>query len=250
MNSKLIDDFITAERFERYLLACKQITGAALDLYESNLLISKCFYPVLSILEVALRNRVNAVMTKYFNDGDWILNEKSRFMSHPSLAGKFIMRTQVEAVERMLLQKNLNVKLQIITELTLAFWVRLFQADHYKLLRAEPMKAFPHLPKGINRDDAHQMLKSILDFRNRVYHNEPICFGVDKRTNESIIDLSKLQEVYENLNTLLFWLGGNDLLHWVQDRFDKESLIREADRANKLITHFGKGRPFTLVRMP
>ena len=145
----------------------------------------------------------------------------------------------------MLLQKKLNVRLQIITELTLSFWIRLLQADHYGLLRAEPLKAFPYLPKGTNRHTVHQMLKSILDFRNRIYHNEPICFGVDKRTNQSVIDLSNMQEVYENLHTLLLWLGGKDLHDWVEDRFDKGAITGEANKVNELIRKLGTRRLFT-----
>jgi len=55
-----------------------------------------------------------------------------------------------------------------------------------------------------------------------------------------------MQEVYENLYILLFWLGGRDLQNWVQDRFDKGVLISEAESFNHLIRRIGGGHLFTL----
>lgn len=245
MSLTLIDDFVTPDRFGRYLFACKGNEGAALALYESNLLISKSFYPLLSMFEVALRNRLNDALSNYFGNSAWLIDEKSKFMSHPSLAQKFIAKNQVEAAEQKLLQKNVSIRSQLITELSLAFWVRLFQADHFKLLKAEPLKSFQHIPKSTNRDTVHRLLKSVLDFRNRIYHNEPICFGMDSRTNETIIDLSIAQRVYENVYTLLFWMGGNALQSWVENRLDQGGLVSELERANQIIRHTGQGRLFT-----
>lgn len=247
MTLTLIDDFVTPDRFGRYLFACKGNESAAFALYESNLLISKSFYPLLSMFEVALRNRLNTTLSNYFSNDAWLIGEKSKFMSHPSLAKKFIAKNQVEDAEKKLLQKNVNVRSQIITELPFSFWVRLFQADHFKLLKAEPLKSFHHMPKSTNRDTIHQLLKSVLDFRNRIYHNEPICFGVDSRTNETIIDLSMAQKVYESIYTLLFWMGGNTLQSWVENRLDIGTLIAESEKANQIIRHVGQGRLFTFL---
>lgn len=221
MNQYISDHFISQPRFERYLIACGKNTADAFDLYCSNLLVTKCFCPIMSVFEVALRNRLNAMLTGFFKDNDWILNQKNRFMSHPRLGKQFAARKQVETAEQSLIRKNLNVKTQIVTELTLGFWVRFFQSDHFGLLKAEPLKIFSNLPQGTKRDTIHKMLKAILDFRNRVYHNEPICFGIDVRRNQSIIDLTVAQDVYENIYTILFWIGGNNLSDWVQKTLTK-----------------------------
>lgn len=250
MRKAIINDIISEQRFDRYLEACRNNEAQAFEAYEANLLISKDFCPLLSVLEVALRNRLNVVLSQFFSDKDWILNQKRSFMSHPRLGKNFLTKNIVETAEKQIIRRGLNPRHQIITELTFAFWVRLFQADHFGLLKAEPRKVFDYMPKSTKSDKIHTMLKSVVDFRNRVYHNEPICFGLDKRTNESMLDLSVMQDVYENLYTLLFWLGSSDLPNWVQHKFDRESLIHEAKKVNEIILQIGKGRLFTLARMP
>ncbi|MFM9946880.1 MAG: hypothetical protein ACKV1O_02980 [Saprospiraceae bacterium] len=248
---RIINEFISIPRFEKYVISCGGDHDLAFELYNSNLLISKSFYPLLSVFEVSLRNRLDTILSTYFQDSDWILNQKSGFMSDTKLGKRFITRQQVHLGEESLKRKGVrNVRSQIVTELTLAFWVRLFQGDHFGLLKAEPKKAFLNIPRGTKRDVIHKTLKTVLDFRNRIYHNEPICFGTDIRLNKPMIDLIAVQDVYDSLYTALFWIGDKALLEWTQNEIDNKSMIYETEKVNEIIKKIGVGKPFTLPIMP
>jgi len=120
----------------------------------------------------------------------------------------------------------------------------------FGLLKAEPKKAFSNIPRGTKRDVIHKTLKTVLDFRNRIYHNEPICFGTDIRLNKPMIDLTKVQDVYDSLYTALFWIGGKALLEWTQNRIDGKSMIYETAKVNEIIKKVGVGKPFAIPITP
>ncbi len=248
MNKTIAQRFISTDRFDRYLQASNGDLTLAFEFYNCQMLLSGCFYPLLSIVEVALRNRLHETLGSHFADPDWILTQKTGFMAHPSFGKNQQTKRQVESAETMIRKKGKSVRHQIVTELTLAFWTRLFQADHFGLLKAAPMKIFDHLPRNTKRETAHGILKQLLDFRNRVYHNEPACFGIDRRTNRTFIDLTSVQATYDNLYTVFFWLGGNDLTDWVQNKIDQNSVFAQARKMNGLIAAIGIGKPFVFVK--
>jgi hypothetical protein len=75
----------SALRVERYLQATQHSAPRAIELYKLNLKLCQAFHPLLSILEVVLRNRINDVLSEHFDDTNWIINQKNGFMSDPSL---------------------------------------------------------------------------------------------------------------------------------------------------------------------
>lgn len=239
---------LSKPRFERYLSACNQNEQNALELYRLNLLICRSFYPLLSIFEVSLRNALDEVLSQHFNDKNWILNQRSKFMSHEKLKPHFIAKRQVDEAEKQLLHRRKNVNRQLITELTLAFWVRLFQADHFATLKAEPIKIFKKIPSNTKRDRVHEILKGILDFRNRIYHNEPICFGKDEKSQSVIIDMRQIQDVIQFFEIFFHWLGGERLTALVQYQAEIVALHHKIDDLNTLIHKIGKGIPMAYIK--
>src|SRR5690606_7063571 len=117
-------------------------------------------------------------ISTFFNDTDWIINQKRHFMSAPSLAGtSFFLRKEVERAEMKIRKKSKAVhSSKIIAEQNLGFWTSFFDPHHFKIIEGIPIKALPNKPKEINRQNIAFMLKEIREFRNRVYHHEPICF--------------------------------------------------------------------------
>lgn len=77
--------YFSAARINRYLIATGNSQKKAMKLYKANLKVSQTFHPVLGILEVTLRNRMNDVLSAHFSDSDWIINQRTGFMSDPSL---------------------------------------------------------------------------------------------------------------------------------------------------------------------
>lgn len=76
--------YISAPRINKYLIATGSKTKAV-KLYKANLKISQAFHPILGVMEVVLRNRLNTLISAHFSDPDWIINQKTGFMSDPSL---------------------------------------------------------------------------------------------------------------------------------------------------------------------
>lgn len=203
--------YFSYPRTERYLISTNYSNSKCIELYHSNLKVSESFYSLLSILEIILRNRINDILTNYFNDQHWITNQKNGFMSHKLLSieiethEKLIkhlyLKNEVLKSEKKL--KNRKQKItnsKILAEQTFGFWISFFEVHHYKILEGKPIQIFKNLPKNGNRKLILEKLNQIRHFRNRLYHNEPICF----RGNS--IDFNYTNEIYETIISLLNWI--------------------------------------------
>jgi hypothetical protein len=80
---------------------------------------------------------------------------------------------------------------------------------------------FPNKPAHINRLDIAKMLKDIREFRNRIYHNEAICF------NNINIDFTQAQNIKSDLLDLLDWMD-SDLKAYVVQFDEVDSRIASA----------------------
>lgn len=85
MNFRDFRQYFSAARTSRYLHATGNSTSKAVKLYKANLKISQAFHPLLGVFEVVFRNRLNDILTSHFTDADWIINQKTGFMSDHSL---------------------------------------------------------------------------------------------------------------------------------------------------------------------
>ena len=70
----------------------------------------------------------------------------------------------------------------------------------FKILGGSPIHAFKNLPKNMNRADISRRLNDIRVFRNRINHNEPICFKADQ------IDFLEMEKIYGLIHEVLDWL--------------------------------------------
>ncbi len=202
---------ISPIRLQRYLTATNQSKVRAMKLYEANLKVSQAFHPLLGLFEVVLRNNINTILENYFNDSDWIINQKGGFMNDPSLTyrqkqtGKKItndfLKNEVLKIEKKLRSRGIAITSgKIIAEQTFGFWTDLFAVHHYRLLKGKPIQIFTALPPNTNRNNIFGKLTKIRKFRNRIYHYEPICFS------SSQIDFKETVEVYQHLIQLFTWL--------------------------------------------
>jgi hypothetical protein len=227
--------FVSAPRLDRYLLATGNKKKRAVRLYKANLKISQAFLPILAILEVALRNRLNTMLTAHFSDPDWITNQKTAFMIDPSLQ-RFDLRTrrlvpnhtlrqQVEKAERKLRNAHVTITTgKVISEQTFGFWTEFFERAHYRILLGRPIQIFTNLPSGHGRQIAYDTLNNIRLFRNRLYHNEPICF------NGNAIDFQKAQDIHQSIRDVFSWCDP-ELLLWIKD---VDTVIGRINSAKKI----------------
>jgi hypothetical protein len=211
MKFKEFRHYFSSARINRYITATSNSSSRAIKLYKANLKISQCFHPLLGVLEVALRNRLSDVLSGFFSDPDWIINQKTGFMDAPSLTfiykknglqkkNDFLLREVRKAEKRLRKTGTPITSGKIIAEQTFGFWTDLFEVYHYKLLKGKPIQVFATLPTGYGRKEICEELDKIRRFRNRINHNEPVCFS---GTN---IDFTTALEVYNSIIDIMTWI--------------------------------------------
>lgn len=197
-----LEHFVSKPRLDRFLNACGNSKSKAQRLYIINLRVSQEAYPLLNLFEIFLRNAVNEKVSVYFTDTDWIVNQKSRFMSNPSLApSRYQMRNSVQKAENTIIAKGAIITSgKVIAEQTFGFWTSLFENHHFRLVGGAPLNSFPLKPAAVNRSVMATKLNEIRLFRNRIYHNEPICFLNNR------IDFAHVQSIIQTIYDLLSWI--------------------------------------------
>lgn len=224
MNINKLQQYLSSTRFNRFLQATNYSYSKAEKLYIANLNVAKSFYPILNLFEIALRNSIDSCLSAHFGDSDWIINQKNGFMSDKSLSSsRFYLKNSIGKAQKTILNKKVTVTSgKIIAEQSFGFWTSLFEKHHFKLIDGCVIQIFSNKPKHVNRNVLSKKLNNIREFRNRVYHNEPVCF------NGTNIDFTEANEVKNEIYDLLTWID-TDLATYVKnfDSIDDEiSLAR------------------------
>lgn len=215
MNFQKFEKLISSARYNRYLIAAANNPEKAQKLYLASLKVAQALHPLLGLTEIVLRNKIDQTLASYFNDPDWIINQISGFMSDPSLVktdpqtGRQIpdqwIKKEVNKARNRLNSSHTPVTVgKIISEQTFGFWTELFDTKYYRILAGRPIQIFSGLPATYGRREIAQDLNAIRRFRNRINHNEPICFGPTDN-----LDFTKTMEVYEALKNILRWLDAD-----------------------------------------
>lgn len=135
------------------------------------------------------------------------------------------LKNSVENSERRF--RRLRIPLtsgKIIADQTLGFWTDLFELSHYRILRGRPIQIFNHLPAGIGRIEVCDRLNKVRKFRNRINHNEPICFSGNN------IDFNYAEDVYNSIIELVSWIDP-ELIDWIKNM---DSVIIKINNAKKI----------------
>lgn len=162
-----LEEALSLERFNRYLEWAEGDRARAVELYTLNAKISERLYLPLHTLEVALRNRIHAVMTEahhenWFRDDIIILIEKQRDQ----------IISANEAIER---EKKPITAGRIVAALTFSFWTSMFGNDYENLWQTTLHKIGKRPDgKGFRRKEFSSPLTPIRVLRNRIAHHEPI----------------------------------------------------------------------------
>src|SRR5580658_3569348 len=127
MNKNYLEKVFSAERMQKYFV---RRSGSELSIlhYQCNIQVSEAFYPALSVLEVALRNSINRELTVKFDGSDWY----NHFSTVPGLNN---LLQEISAAQYQIARRHeLVTPSKIVAELTLGFWVRLFNAEYERVL--------------------------------------------------------------------------------------------------------------------
>lgn len=189
---------------ERYFILYPNDESRAVKHYQSNIKLTEAFYTSLSVLEVALRNALSRELKTMTGRDDWY----AIFANTPGLTNlnKYITQASKQIAGR---HEQITTS-KIIAELTLGFWVSLLNAEYERLLWKDLRRAFPYIPKkDRKRKNVSAPLNRFRAFRNRVFHNESICWN-----------MKKVQEIHDELLLVLEWIN-KDLPEWLTeiDRF-------------------------------
>lgn len=211
MKYSKLEYYLSQPRLQRFLSATGNSQTKAQKLYRINLRVSQAFYPVLNLFEIFLRNTIYYHVSSHFSNPNWIVSEKTGFMSHPTLApSRYFLKMSIQKAENTIRRKGSAVSSgKVIAEQSLGFWTSLFDTHHYRLIGGSPIHAFPNKPAYANRNLINQKLNKIREFRNRIYHNEPICF------NNINIDFTEAHDIKSDIYELLNWIDA-DLPDYVE----------------------------------
>lgn len=187
----------------------------AIKLHHQMLSVASALMPVTGLLEICLRNAIDAKLKELFAVDDWLQNPPPPFIwKRAELSSinraKRQMRKAAYAkknqYEKSLLDTlaypngsppNLShqdrvrarqnqipiISGQLITQLTLTFWKSLLSSDYETSLWNTSLKRiFPN--KGIKRSDIARQMEVIYQTRNRIAHHEPVY---DKRLTNTLL---------------------------------------------------------------
>lgn len=202
MRTNLRYTYLSRPRYNRYLHATSNNRNRAKRLYNANMKLAQAFHPILSQFEVIFRNALSHKMEVHFSDKDWIINQKTGFMNHPSLrTSHHFLKKSVKKTEDKLTRKSITITSgKIIADQSFGFWVSFLAPHHYALIRGQAIYVFPHKPRTENRASIYSKLADILEFRNRVNHCEPICF------NGTTINCNDAMNIRTKLYDLVSWI--------------------------------------------
>ena len=177
--------------------------------YEQNIRLSEALGPSISVFEVALRNAVIRQLEVMTGQKEWYMV----FKRHPVLNDVY---KYVATASNHIIARGESVTADKINgELTLGFWVSLFNVEYEKYLWKHLRRAFPNLPKcKRQRKNVSAPLNSIRILRNRVFHNEAISWS-----------LHRLSTLHETIVMVIQWID-TSLPLWLPtvDRFNKVAL--------------------------
>lgn len=178
----------------------------ALRHYCQNIQLAEALLPSLSIYEVALRNSLIRELERMTGRKDWY----AYFSTIPALKD---LDNQVDVARQHIVKRGEMVTPDKINgELTMGFWVLLFNAKYERFLWKDLRKAFPKMPKAKRqRKYVSAPLNEIRDLRNRVFHNESISWS-----------LVRLEELHDSIIEVCGWINPAMPL-WINtvERFEK-----------------------------
>ncbi len=213
-NKHFFEKVFSTERMSRYYAAYPNDENRAIVHYQANIELSSSFYACLSVFEVALRNALDRELTTLFKREDWY----KVIASTPGLNG---LNYYITEAQRHISNRGEIVNAsKIVAELTFGFWVSLMNSQYERILWHDLRRAFPYLPKvRRQRKNVSAPLNNFRAFRNRVFHNEPICWSE-----------TYIARMHRDILEVLYWIN-KDIPTWLA-RFDTvdEVLNRVAER--------------------
>lgn len=200
-----LERFLSKEKLKPYL-KCEQDKEKAITLFTHNLELSCQLYKILQIFELSTRNIFNDFLMKRYGY-DWI-NRKDILSGNNGKNTKLI--NDIEAIKfnfKNEIKKNSYNNNDIISNLSLGFWVNLLSFDNNdKIWQPSLKKIFDCYDRIVIQD----IFRDVKDIRNRIAHHETVLFkNIEEIKNNTLFILKIYSEtLYEwtlkNIDTKIF----------------------------------------------
>jgi len=157
-------------RFGRYRIACGGDEARAEYAYLSNMRVAEAMIPMLSVLEIALKNGIHRRLTMLYKRSDW-------WEAWGDAMFAWQIREVAAASTKLARRREAATPDKIIAELAFGFWSSLFNVHFQDVLWKELRLVFPRCPKHQRkRHTVSVALNQIRDLRNRVFHHEQLLW--------------------------------------------------------------------------
>ena len=191
-----------------------------LSLYIFNAKLSENFFLLLQNLEVGLRNSIyNAFNLKYPNSDLFYLYEnnlKNRYLSKKEFHSRECWK-MLCSVKHNLAKQNITITNdKIISELNFGFWTKLLTDKHYSnMWRQIFNNVFPNKIVELDIDKTKVLVakdfNELRNFRNRVFHYEPIFNKQPIQHHKKVLDstkwmslsLYKISKEFDDFNNIM-----------------------------------------------
>lgn len=196
---------VSGERFSRYLSACGENKSRAMRLYRLNQVLSREMFSIVSCLEVGLRNRIDCFMSAA-HGADWL---RDSILPGGMFDRKTTQGTKkiIEKVYNEVSTKSHYAPSKMLSKMEFGIWKYMYAGPQYTASGRILLKVFPNKPtstKILRYDNSFIFgeLNEINELRNRIAHNEPICF----MPNAAVKSTQYAKEMYEKMFQLLMWM--------------------------------------------
>lgn len=200
-----LEKVFSGKRMERYFALYPDDEQRAIRHYQCNLQLAEAFYVSLSVFEVTLRNALCRELETMMGRENW-------YAIFSTTAGLTKLNRYITQAHKQIAGRHENITpSKVVAELTLGFWVSLLNSEYERLLWKDLRRAFPFMPKGERkRKNVSAPLNMFRTFRNRVFHNESICWN-----------LCRVEAIHREMITVMGWMN-KDVPGWLQqmDRLD------------------------------
>lgn len=182
------EEVISPKRLERYLVACKRRKRKTMELYNANVTLAKETYVVINYFEVALRNAIDKQLIREFGN-DWLRDSV--------MPGGIFDNRRCEKMKKII-SKRYNTLLadgeythsKLLSSLEFGIWKYMFADFQYRVTRRVLLDVFPLRPTSTaivtyNNTYFFNELHHINILRNRIAHQEPICFSHNTRHTDT-----------------------------------------------------------------
>ena len=197
---------LSAERLQRYLIACSNDTKKTMTLYRLNLNLSQEVFTLLSCFEVAVRNAIDNILVQRLGK-DWLRDAvmQGGIFDVPGCRDSANI---IRKAYRRLQRDGCYTHSKLLAEMEFGVWKYMFANPQYRAVGRGLLAIFPNKPRSTaqcqyNNTFIFNELDGINILRNRIAHHEPICFAL----RQPAIGTSYILNAYQKLHTLFLWMG-------------------------------------------